>query len=239
MTLSIRRTSFLALLAALAPEAHAQVSGPVEDLVVICPERLAPSTRRKIERKEGQNALRKRQKYATIARYAEGRCRRANGNARSCIPLGTEPLKNGDVTIPMLQRPERVDEADEADSLSDAETADAGALLNRKDRALQLNLDACTLVACAEFEATTPGFCNKPSGIKLMEPKCVMPNCWTADGGWDDNAEVDCMWRGPDLSGATVTRWNGCNVMPKANAVGNACVPTNCEVVAGEGSLGL
>lgn len=216
--------------------AHAAPNGgAVEDLVVICPERLAPSTRARITKGHGQGALRARQQYATVARRAEGRCRKTDGGVQSCLGVGSgvgiAALKDGGITIPTLKRPSRVDEGDEGMGIGES-GEDA-------DTVLQLRLDACTIVSCDEFKVTNPGFCNRPSGIKLMEPACVMPNCWTADGGWNDNAEVDCQWRGPDLSGATMTRWNGCNVMPKANAVGNACVPTNCEVVAGESGASL
>lgn len=64
-----------------------------------------------------------------------------------------------------------------------------------------------------------------------IAPPCVIPNCWTlADGGWDDNAVVDCRAVGPRGTADGGPRWNGCNVITAEESVGARCVPTACSV---------
>lgn len=56
----------------------------------------------------------------------------------------------------------------------------------------------------------------------------VVPDCRGADGGWDDaHAPVACQRREPDGG----SRWSGCNVMPRAQAVGGACLDAPTGVV--------
>lgn len=56
----------------------------------------------------------------------------------------------------------------------------------------------------------------------------VVPDCRGADGGWDDaHAPVACQRREPDGG----SRWAGCNVMPRAQSVGGACLDAPTGVV--------
>lgn len=64
--------------------------------------------------------------------------------------------------------------------------------------------------------------------------RCRIPNCWTLDGGWDDSAVVDCRAFGPRGTADGGPRWNGCNVLPMAEAIGAACIPTACSIYAGD-----
>lgn len=118
------------------------------------------------------------------------------------------------------------------------------------DDALQFRTDDCYRLDCAGFSAgqrpnggfrfrrpnqTEAAFCNGPSRLALQVPPCVMPNCWTlADGGWDDNAVVDCLAGGPYADGQGQPRWRGCNVLRAEYSSGTACVPTECSIVAGD-----
>lgn len=71
-----------------------------------------------------------------------------------------------------------------------------------------------------------------PLVLARAASKFVIPDCRTADGGWDERAErppVDCRGFGPwgELDGGA--RWRGCNVTPRRWAVGTQCLdaPTN------------
>lgn len=78
-------------------------------------------------------------------------------------------------------------------------------------------------------------WCNAGTRRGRVTPPCVIPDCWTlADGGWDDNAVVDCLGTGPygQLDGGP--RWRGCNTAPAQFATGSQCVPVECTVVAGD-----
>lgn len=69
--------------------------------------------------------------------------------------------------------------------------------------------------------------------VRIAAP-CRIPNCWLADGGWDDEAVVDCRATGTHGLPDGGPRWNGCNVIPASVAVGAACVPVACSVWAGD-----
>lgn len=70
------------------------------------------------------------------------------------------------------------------------------------------------------------------AGVELVaypESPCVIPDCSSSDGGWDDNGpQVDCLPSGPYGLPDGGPRWGGCNVMPRAYAVGTACLPSAC-----------
>jgi hypothetical protein len=95
-----------------------------------------------------------------------------------------------------------------------------------------LRLEDCTFEDCAKG----PGACDvKDAGLTKVRAasKYVIPDCRTPDGGWDDSAVVDCRRAGVLLDGGAA--WWGCNVFPRAEAVGTQCLdaPTGV-VVAGE-----
>ena len=94
----------------------------------------------------------------------------------------------------------------------------------------------CRLDACADHGKA----CQTKNRLFIVEPSCVVPNCWQGDAGeWVDDAVVDCQLRSPDMSGEEVTRYVGCNVFPASKAVGTQCVPVSCEVFSGEGASSL
>lgn len=66
--------------------------------------------------------------------------------------------------------------------------------------------------------------------------ECVIPDCrgFLGRGAWDEaHAPVDCMAVGPySPDGGPV--WRGCVVMRAEYAVGTACLPARCSVIAGE-----
>lgn len=70
--------------------------------------------------------------------------------------------------------------------------------------------------------------------IVTIAAPCVIPDCWLADGGWDDTARVDCEWTGHLGAPDGGRRWRGCNAGPAAGSVGTQCRPVACSVFAGD-----
>lgn len=67
--------------------------------------------------------------------------------------------------------------------------------------------------------------------------ECVIPDCRTllGRGAWDDqHAPVDCLAGGPYAPPDAGPVWRGCTVFRGEYAVGAACLPARCSVVAGE-----
>lgn len=139
----------------------------------------------------------------------------------------------------------------------DAGDFDGGDEEDATDDALQFRTDDCFRLECNDPEDSgirelrllaDGGFrhmrsdggevpwCNAATRRGRMTPPCVIPNCWTLpDGGWDDNAVVDCRGTGPfGNAGDGSPRWRGCNVTPAQFSTGAACVPVECSVVAGD-----
>jgi len=79
-------------------------------------------------------------------------------------------------------------------------------------------------------------WCNVATRRGRVTPPCVIPDCWTlSDGGWNDDAVVDCRGTGPfGVFPGGEPRWRGCNVTPAQFSTGAACVPVECSVVAGD-----
>jgi hypothetical protein len=95
-----------------------------------------------------------------------------------------------------------------------------------------LRPEDCAFEDCAKG----PGACDvKDAGLAKVRAasKYVIPDCRAPDGSWDDSAVVDCRRAGVLLDGGAA--WWGCNVFPRAEAVGTQCLdaPTGV-VVAGE-----
>lgn len=70
--------------------------------------------------------------------------------------------------------------------------------------------------------------------------ECVIPDCRTllGRGAWDDqHAPVDCLAGGPYAPSDAGPVWRGCTVFRSEYAVGAACLPARCSVVAGEDPL--
>jgi hypothetical protein len=78
-------------------------------------------------------------------------------------------------------------------------------------------------------------WCNVATRRGRITPPCVIPDCWTLpDGGWNDDAVVDCRGTGPFGTMDGGPRWRGCNVGRAEFSVGTACIPSECGVVAGD-----
>lgn len=70
--------------------------------------------------------------------------------------------------------------------------------------------------------------------------ECVIPDCRTllGRGAWDEqHAPVDCLAGGPYAPPDAGPVWRGCTAFRAAHAVGFACLPVRCSVVAGENPL--
>jgi hypothetical protein len=94
------------------------------------------------------------------------------------------------------------------------------------------------------------------NSLALQVSPCMIPGGWGrgADGGWceeteclatggigyrpcvagDTCGEVDCKFNGPYALEDGGPRWRGFNAGPREYAVGAACVPVSCSVVAGD-----
>lgn len=206
--------------------------------VLVCPERLTPQTRRRI-RNNQPDALRPRQQYARVARVAV--CFRSDGGTANCF----RPLDGGllvasgeaEVIIPSLrQNLLGVD--------LDAGGSDDAGEDNEVDDSLQFRLDDCTHLSCPQYadevaagtmpNAFANAFCGNLNRLAAVPAPCAIPLCLGSDGGWDDNAVVDCRGTGPFGLADGGPRWRGCNVTPTQYTVGSACVPVECSVVAGD-----
>jgi len=137
-----------------------------------------------------------------------------------------------------------------------ANDADGGDPEDETDDALQFRSDDCFRLECnddtdagiRELNLLPDGgarhpfsdggvrpWCNVATRRGRITPPCVIPDCWTLpDGGWDDNAVVDCLGTGPFGISDGGPRYRGCNVTPAAFSTGAACVPTECSIVAGD-----
>lgn len=183
--------------------------GDGQPFVLVCPEKLSPETRRKINLQQ-PDFLRVRQRYARIARAAV--CFRTDGGAAGCFrPDGTLlPGAEAQVIVPSLR-------ILSGDSGIDP-TADDGVPLQADCRARR----------CSEFDA---GFCQGMTRIEALPLPCVIPDCRIGQR-WNDNAIVDCRATGRLGHRDGGARWRGCNVMPSAFAVGTACVAVECGTLA-------
>ena len=209
-------------------------------LVLVCPERLTAQTKRRINRAQpGQ--LRASQSYARIARVAV--CFLNDGGTGNCVrPADGGVLaveKGASIIVPSLRRDLSGVDLDAGDTVDDAGDS------SEVDDAFQYRLDDCQHYSCAQVDdAVDAGtwlnpfanrFCNNLNRLMVMPSPCVIPNCWTlSDGGWDDNATVDCDGTGPFGLSDGGRRYRGCNVTPSQFSAGSACVPVECSVVAGD-----
>lgn len=140
-----------------------------------------------------------------------------------------------------------------------ANDADGGDEEDATDDSLQFRTDDCFRLECnddsdagiRELNLLPDGgarhpfpdggprpWCNVATRRGRVTPPCVIPDCWTlSDGGWDDNAVVDCQGTGPFGTQDGGPRWRGCNTTPASFATGAACQPVECSVVAGDNPL--
>ena len=194
--------------------------------VLTCPERLTQQTRRRINAAQ-PGALRPKQVYARVHRVSV--C--FNPDAGNCLRPSDGALRvadmEGDVVVPSLRRDLMgvdLDAGNDADGGEDS-----------VDDSLQFRLDDCSVTTCPNFDAGDgSNFCSRLNRIALAESPCAIPLCLGSDGGWDDNAVVDCRATGPYGEQDGGARWRGCNATPSQHTTGAACVPVACGVLAGD-----
>ena len=213
--------------------------GDGQRLVIECPERLTAQTRNRIKRNQ-PDALRPRQQYARVARVAV--CFLSDGGSGNCIrPAdgGVLFADNGaEVIVPSLRRDLAGIDLDAGDTTDDAGES------SEVDDSLQFRLDDCRHYSCAQWDDLVDAgvkpnpfsnrFCGTLNRLAAVTAPCAIPLCIGSDGGWDDNAVVDCRATGPYGETDGGARWRGCNVALREFTVGTACVPTECSVVAGD-----
>jgi hypothetical protein len=202
-----------------------------QKFVLTCPERLTPATKKRINRNQ-PGLLRPRQSYATVSRVAI--CFNPDGG--NCFRPSDGQLRVGDmqgeVVVPSLRR--------DMSGTSDDEGADSSGEDTAVDDSFQYRLDACAVTTCQNADAGglfSNAVCNNLNRLWAVDAPCRIPLCLNDAGVWDDNQVVDCRRREPvpfSTDGTTHTRWGGCNAIPKESAIGSACVPVSCEVVAGD-----
>jgi hypothetical protein len=184
-------------------------------VVVVCEERLGKGAVKRLRREFGANAMRARQRYAEVARV--GLCARSQGVGNCLRPDGGvfAAVTGGDIVVPSLRFLARLEDGE--DESEDGDIV-ASYLLH----------GTCRVEPCQDFGA----LCTDAFAFKLTSQRCALPRCRNDAGDWDESVEPDCRLRLDDGG----TRWNGCNVIPRAKAVGTECMPSSCTVVSGEGS---
>ena len=231
-----------------------------QPLVIECPERLTAQTKRRINSAQpGQ--LRPGQSYARIARTARcfspdaGNCFRATDGGARIADL------EGEVIIPSLRRnlvgidldaSVGLDDGGDSDDVDDSLQYDVTGC----------TVYGCTqyddlIDAGLRSNPFANRYCGALNRLSLVPSPCMIPNGWSrgADGGWceetacldpagpggyracaagDTCGVVDCKFTGPYGLPDGGARWRGFNVGPREYAVGTACVPVECGVVAGD-----
>lgn len=194
--------------------------------VLTCPERLTPQTKRRINKAQ-PGLLRPKQTYGRVARTAV--CFNPDGG--NCFRPSDGLLRitdgEGEVIVPSLRRDlvgVDLDAGDDSDGGEDG-----------MDDSWQFRLDDCTVTTCPNYDAGDgANFCGRLNRLMLVTSPCAIPLCLGGDGGWDDNAVVDCRGTGPYGTADGGPRWRGCNVTPSQYTTGAACVPVECSIVAGD-----
>lgn len=194
--------------------------------VLTCPERLTAQSKRRINAAQ-PGLLRPKQTYARVSRVAV--C--FNPDAGNCFRPSDGLIRvadmEGDVIVPSLRRDLAgvdLDAGNDADGGEDA-----------VDDSLQFRLDDCSVTTCPNFDAGDgSAFCGRLNRLMAVTAPCAIPLCLGSDGGWDDNAVVDCRATGPFGEQDGGARWRGCNATPSQYTTGAACVPVACGVLAGD-----
>lgn len=194
--------------------------------VLTCPERLTPQTKRRINANQ-PGLLRPKQTYGRVARTAV--CFNPDGG--NCFRPSDGLLRiadgEGEVIVPSL-RQDLV--GVDLDAGNDSDGGEDGV-----DDSWQFRLDDCAVTTCPNFDAGDgTNFCGRLNRLMLVTSPCAIPLCLGGDGGWDDNAVVDCRGVGPFGTADGGPRWRGCNVTPSQYTTGTACVPVECSAVAGD-----
>lgn len=226
-------------------------------LVITCRERLTRQSKNRIEKNQ-PGLLRPSQGYATITRTA--RC--INPDGGNCLRPSDGLVRVGDLEgsliIPSLRADltgtdggVTVNDGGDNDDVDDALQFDRAGCV----------VETCPVfdARVADGGALDPfgGCLGGLNTLALQPAPCMIPNGWGrgADGGWceetaclltgsptgyrtcaagDTCGEVDCKFNGPFAQADGGARWRGFNVGPREYAVGTACVPVECSVVAGD-----
>jgi hypothetical protein len=210
-----------------------------QPIVIEGPERLTPQAKRRINDNQ-PGLLRPRQVYAHIARTARcctpdgGNCIRANDGVVRVGDL------DGEIVIPSLRQNLSGVDLD-ASVLDVGDGGDSDAV----DDSLQYARRDFEAYGCTQYDDLIDAgqrpnpfsnrYCNALNRVSLVPSPCMLPNCYTRpDGGWNDDAVVDCLATGPYGQMDGGPRWRGCNVTPRDYTTGAACLPVECSVVAGD-----
>lgn len=198
-------------------------------IVLTCPERLTPSTKRRINYAQ-PGALRPSQSYGRVARAAvcfapdAGNCFRPADFALRVGEL------QGEVVVPSLRRDVVGLDPDAGEDTDGGEDA--------VDDSFQFRLDDCLAERCSTYDAGDgSNFCGRLNRLQLVTPPNMLPNCRGPDGGWDDGAGEAGHMPAPDcdlLTDDGGTRWGGCNSYARERMTGADCLPVERGVVAGD-----
>lgn len=208
-----------------------------QPVVIECPERLTPQTKRRVSAAQ-PGLLRPKQSYARIARTA--RC--FTPDAGNCFAAGTGVARVGDLEaeliIPSLRRNLAGVDLDASVGLDDGGDSDD------VDDSLQYDVSGCDVYGCTQYDNLIDAgqrpnpfanrYCNALNRLSVVPSPCMLPNGWRSDGGWDESTPVDCKFGGPYGEADGGLRWRGFNVGPSQYAAGAECVPVECSVVAGD-----
>lgn len=231
-----------------------------QPLVIECPERLTNQTKRRINAAQ-PGLLRPKQSYAHVARTA--RCFSPDGGNCFKATDGVARIGDleGELVIPSLRRNLVGVDLDAGVGIDDGgDSDDVDDSLQYRNDACEVfgcaQYDAL-IDAGLRTNPFSNRYCNALNRLSLVPSPCMIPNGWnrSADGGWceesacldpagpggyrpcavgDTCGEVDCKFTGPYGLSDGGARWRGFNVGPREYAVGTACVPVECGVVAGD-----
>ncbi len=193
--------------------------------VMACPERITSATRNYL-RNNGYGTF----KPGSIHRIARV-------VIEHTLPDGGKELVNASIDV-LSNDADGGDEEDETDD----------ALQFRSDDCFRLECNDDTDAGIRELNLLPDGgarhpfpdggprpWCNVATRRGRLVPPCVIPDCWTLpDGGWNDDAIVDCRGTGPFGLQDGGPRFRGCNVGPSQFMTGAACVPCECSIVSGD-----
>lgn len=229
-------------------------------LAIKCPERLTKQTKRRANANQ-PGILRPGQSYATVMRTARcfnpdgGNCFRPSDGLPRIADLEGEliiPSRRRDLVGIDLDASVGLDDGGDSDDVDDSLQYDVTGCSILTCPQVDEMVDAGTIV-----NPFSNAFCANLNWLMVLPSPCMIPNGWArgADGGWceesacldpagpggyracaagDTCGEVDCKFTGPYGLPDGGARWRGFNVGPREYAVGSACVPVECGVVAGD-----
>lgn len=207
--------------------------------IVTCPERLTKQTKNRIAANQ-PGLLRPGQSYGTVSRTA--RCFNPDGG--NCVRASDGQARVGNLEGHLVIASLRAD----LSGTDGGVTVNDGGDNEDVDDSLQFDRAGCVFQSCPLFDADVDagkkldpfgGCLGGLNTIALQPAPCMIPNGWgrAADGGWCEEecgGPVDCRFGGPYAETDGGPRWRGFNAGAREYAVGTACVPVACGVVAGD-----